>query len=110
MWHNSQDSHHQQSPPGPYNHQRHTMSDQMSVSSATTGVPSQLGHPQYQNYNPNLHLVQQPNPNHYHTPTYFYPSSHIHNQPIHANPLSQHPPNPYISSPPVPPLQPPPSL
>ncbi|ETI29292.1 hypothetical protein G647_01745 [Cladophialophora carrionii CBS 160.54] len=111
------------------------MSDQMSVSSATTGVASnQPGHAQYQNYNYHLNpgvglsasandgaypVQQQPQrmeplQNHYNQPTYFYPSSHIHNQaiPLHAHPLSQHPPTPYISSPAPPPFQPqsPPSL
>ncbi|OCT54485.1 hypothetical protein CLCR_00852 [Cladophialophora carrionii] len=137
MWHNAQDVHHvhrQQSPPGAYHHHHHhhhqqnTMSDQMSVSSATTGVASnQPGHAQYQNYNHHLnpgvglsasandsaYAVQQqpqrmePLQNHHHPPTYFYPSRHLHNQaiPLHAHPLSQHPPTPYISSPAPPPFQ-----
>ncbi|KIW72053.1 hypothetical protein PV04_00276 [Phialophora macrospora] len=118
MWHNSTDHHRQQSPPGAYNHQRNTTSDQMSVSSGTTGVASQPGRPQHQNYHPNAsagaHAVQRVEPvQNYYTPaTYFYPSSHIHNQP---HPLSQNPPTPYMpatltSPPPGAPFQPPPSL
>ncbi|KIW94396.1 uncharacterized protein Z519_04372 [Cladophialophora bantiana CBS 173.52] len=81
------------------------MSDQMSVSSGTTGVMSQGSHP-HQSYNPTYN-VQQTNPNAYNTTTttYFYPSSHIHNPPPH--PLIQNP--LYISSPPVA-TGPPPSL
>lgn len=88
------------------------MSDQLSVSSATTGVTSQQSHPQHQNYNANYQNLQQPNlqVNTHNTPIHFYPSSHIHNQPFHAHPLSQHPTQTYISSPPPAPPQPPPSL
>ncbi|OAP54888.1 hypothetical protein AYL99_10588 [Fonsecaea erecta] len=80
------------------------MSDQLSVSSGTTGVMSQGSHPHPQNYN-----IQQTSPHAYNntttTPTYFYPSSHVHNPPSHL--LAQN--HPYISSPPIT-TGPPPSL
>ncbi|EXJ65319.1 hypothetical protein A1O7_01660 [Cladophialophora yegresii CBS 114405] len=103
------------------------MSDRMSVSSGTTGVASNPpSHLPYQNYNYNtdsnpgtaahtVHQQHQQQPqNYYNPPTYFYPSSHIHNQPLLApHPLSHHPhmPTPYMSSPaPPPPVQTSPSL
>ena len=79
------------------------MSEQTTVSSATTGVASQPeGHPSQQTHNLNYqHIQQQVNPKSHGSPTYFYPSSHIHNQPTHTpNPLSQHLTNLYTSSPP----------
>ncbi|KAJ9606423.1 hypothetical protein H2200_009384 [Cladophialophora chaetospira] len=110
MWHNQPDHSRQQSPPGPGPYFHHnTMSDQMSVSSATTGVTSPQGQPPPQNYNTNY---QPPNPNSYNSPTYLYPSSHIHNQPLQSHPPPHRSSNNsnYISSPPAFPLQPPPSL
>ncbi|KIX97791.1 uncharacterized protein Z520_06569 [Fonsecaea multimorphosa CBS 102226] len=81
------------------------MSDQMSVSSGTTGVMSQGSHPHPQGYN----NVQQASPHTYNptTTTYFYPSSHIHNAPL-SHPLAAQS-HPYISSPPIA-TGPPPSL
>ncbi|KIW26303.1 uncharacterized protein PV07_09404 [Cladophialophora immunda] len=99
MWNNSPHYYPHQGPPGPYIHRQSTMSDQMSVSSGTTGVMSQGSHPQ--SYN-----VQQATPHAYNTTTtYFYPSSHVHNPPSH--PLAQN--HPYVSSPPIA-TGPPPSL
>jgi thiaminase len=114
MWHNNVDPHRTQSPPGlgPYNHRQSTMSDTLSVSSATNS--QQGGY--YQPIQQHQHQHQQP-PN-YHSPTsqaYLYPSSHIHNAPpfqqysqyqqpqqySHGLQVMQPPPpNPYIASPP----------
>ncbi|OAL30251.1 hypothetical protein AYO20_08825 [Fonsecaea nubica] len=101
MWNNSPHYYPHQGPPGPYIHRQSVMSDQMSVSSGTTGVMSQGSQANPQSYN-----IQQPNPHAYSdTTTYFYPSSHVHNLPSHQQAQNQ----PYISSPPIS-TGPPPSL